>query len=265
MFCTQCGIQIDTGDNFCRGCGAKLGRGSEPSPTYLPSRASTEPTAAVRSAEASSHRQQTMPLSPPRDGVDSNKTKIIGAAVVVVVLAAAGVYFGTDLLRQPTPSETKVAEAPIAHTQETPLAPATEKNKSSDEGSEKSQSSRFEPIAPEAASPPPVETPALAPKPASRQSRVKPVGQDAPTSNHANQPAASASRRGASPGIYQTLRSTTVFESPSASARSVANIPGGIRVSVVSTSGDWLEVHSRRGNPPGFIRREDAQFIESGQ
>lgn len=264
MFCTQCGIQIDPGDNFCRGCGAKLGRGSEPSPTYLPSRASTEPTAAVRSAEVSSRRLQTMPLSPARDEVDSSKTKIVAAAVAVAVLAAAGVYFGSDLLREPTSQENKLAEAPIAHTQEAPLAPATEKNKSSDEGSEKSRLSRFEPIAPEVASPPPVATPAPAPKPAPRQSRVKPVGQDAPTLNRATQPAASASRRGTS-GIYQTLRSTTLFESPSASSRSVANIPGGVRVNIVNASGDWLEVHSRRGNPPGFIRREDAQFIESGQ
>jgi hypothetical protein len=45
----------------------------------------------------------------------------------------------------------------------------------------------------------------------------------------------------------------------------VANIPGGVRVNVVSASGDWLEVHSRRGNPPGFIRRDDAQFIESSR
>ncbi|MGE5218193.1 MAG: hypothetical protein ACM3SP_14425 [Chloroflexota bacterium] len=83
--------------------------------------------------------------------------------------------------------------------------------------------------------------------------------------NRTNRPPASASRRNANSGIYQTLRSTTLFESPSASSRSVANIPGGVRVNVVSASGDWLEVHSLRGNPPGFIRREDAQFIESSQ
>lgn len=265
MFCTQCGIQIDPGDNFCRGCGAKLGRGSEPSPTYLPSRASIEPSAAVRSEEVSNRRHQTMPLSLPRDGVESSKTKII-AALVVVVLAAAGVYFGTDLLREPTSQESRVAKAPAAQSEKPPRSPATPADKSSSEGSKSSPSSLSDAIEPEAASPPPLETPAPAPKPASREPRVKSAGQDPLASNRANRPAApvSASRRGTS-GIYQTLRSTTLFESPSASSRSVANIPGGVRVNVVNASGDWLEVHSRRGNPPGFIRREDAQFIESGQ
>jgi len=31
---------------------------------------------------------------------------------------------------------------------------------------------------------------------------------------------------------------------------------------VVNSKGEWLEVHSRRGNPPGFIRRQDAKFLE---
>jgi hypothetical protein len=31
---------------------------------------------------------------------------------------------------------------------------------------------------------------------------------------------------------------------------------------VVSAKGEWLEVHSRRGNPPGFIRREDAALVD---
>ena len=42
----------------------------------------------------------------------------------------------------------------------------------------------------------------------------------------------------------------------------IANIPGGTRLDVVNAKGDWLEVHSRRGNPPGFIRREDATLVE---
>jgi len=33
----------------------------------------------------------------------------------------------------------------------------------------------------------------------------------------------------------------------------------------VNAKGDWLEVHSRRGNPPGFIRREDAAFLEKSE
>jgi hypothetical protein len=76
------------------------------------------------------------------------------------------------------------------------------------------------------------------------------------------QPETPASRGGASPGVYETLRATTVYEGPSGSAKVLASIPPGIRVNVVSSNGEWLEVHSKRGNPPGFIRRNDAAFIE---
>jgi hypothetical protein len=64
------------------------------------------------------------------------------------------------------------------------------------------------------------------------------------------------------PGTYQTLRPTTVFEQPSGSSRVVANIGGGVNINVVGSKGDWLEVHSRIGNPPGFIRRDDAKPAE---
>jgi hypothetical protein len=71
-----------------------------------------------------------------------------------------------------------------------------------------------------------------------------------------------ASRRTAGAGVYETLRSTNVFEEPSASSRIVANIPGGVRVNVVGSTGSWLEVRSKSGKPPGFIRRGDATFVE---
>jgi len=29
---------------------------------------------------------------------------------------------------------------------------------------------------------------------------------------------------------------------------------------VVRSAGDWLEVRSKHGKPPGFIRRDDAMF-----
>ncbi len=267
MFCTQCGTQIDPEDNFCKGCGARIGRAPDPSAVYAPSPTSTEPTAPARPAEVSNRRQQMMPFSPPRDAVDSNMRMIIAGAIVVIVLAVAGVYFGTDLLREPTPQKTSVAEALVPQTKGPPLASATEENKSSGEGSEQSQSSLFIPRPPKAASPPPLETPAPAPKPEQRRPQFKPAGRDAPPSSRANRPPppVSASRAGVSPGIYQTLRATTLFESASPSSRVVANIPSGVRVNVVSTRGDWLEVRSRRGNPPGFIRRADAQFVDSVQ
>jgi hypothetical protein len=71
-----------------------------------------------------------------------------------------------------------------------------------------------------------------------------------------------ASRRAAEAGVYETVRATTVYEQPAASSRSVASIPPGTRVNVVSSTGSWLEVHSKSGKPPGFIRRGDAVLVD---
>ena len=61
--------------------------------------------------------------------------------------------------------------------------------------------------------------------------------------------------------FYQTVRSTSVFEEPSASSRKVGSIGNGSRVRVVGSTGEWLEVRSKQGRPPGFIRREDAVLM----
>ena len=63
------------------------------------------------------------------------------------------------------------------------------------------------------------------------------------------------------PRFYQTVRSTSVFEEPSASSRKVGSIGNGSRVRVVGSTGDWLEVRSKQGRPPGFIRRDDAVLM----
>ena len=61
--------------------------------------------------------------------------------------------------------------------------------------------------------------------------------------------------------FYQTVRSTSVFEEPSASSRKVGSIANGTKVRVVGSSDDWLEVRSKQGRPPGFIRRDDAVLM----
>ena len=70
-----------------------------------------------------------------------------------------------------------------------------------------------------------------------------------------------AARNAAELGVYQTLRATSVYEEPSASSRVVSQITKGTRVNVVRSLGDWLEVRSRRDNPPGFVRRDDVTFL----
>jgi DNA-binding protein H-NS len=74
-------------------------------------------------------------------------------------------------------------------------------------------------------------------------------------------PPPAPSRRAAQPGTYETIRSTTVYEEPSGSSRVLNKIAKGTRVEVVRSSGDWLEVRSKHGNPPGFVRVDDAMFV----
>jgi hypothetical protein len=50
--------------------------------------------------------------------------------------------------------------------------------------------------------------------------------------------------------FYQRVRSTSVFEEPSASSRKVGSIANGSRVRVVGSTGDWLEVRSKQEDPP---------------
>jgi TolA-binding protein len=68
-------------------------------------------------------------------------------------------------------------------------------------------------------------------------------------------------RRAAAPGTYETVRATSVYEEPSGSSRVLSKMPKGTRVEVVRSTGDWLEVRSRHGNPPGFVRADDAMFV----
>ena len=74
-------------------------------------------------------------------------------------------------------------------------------------------------------------------------------------------PPPAATRRAAETGVYETTRATMVYEDPSASSRVISQIGKGTRINVVSSTGDWLEVRSKRGNPPGYVRSDDARPV----
>jgi predicted nucleic acid-binding Zn ribbon protein len=57
---------------------------------------------------------------------------------------------------------------------------------------------------------------------------------------------------------YEVLYPTSVFSEPRETSRRVAWIEAGTKVNVASVQGDWLEVRSKQGRPPGFIKRESA-------
>jgi hypothetical protein len=69
---------------------------------------------------------------------------------------------------------------------------------------------------------------------------------------------ASSAGRPAENGTYEIVRDTAVLEKPTVSAREVALIQPGTTVNVVGSQGEWLEIRSKHGKPPGYIRREDA-------
>jgi cytoskeletal protein RodZ len=75
------------------------------------------------------------------------------------------------------------------------------------------------------------------------------------------QSAPAPARRVAEPGVYETSRATTVYEEPTASSRVITQIARGTHVTVVRGVGEWLEVRSKHGNPPGFIRADDAMLV----
>jgi hypothetical protein len=81
----------------------------------------------------------------------------------------------------------------------------------------------------------------------------------------AGTPAASSPRGGVAPGVYETVRPTTVFEQPDISSRIVTRISKATEVTVVRTVGEWVEVRSKHGNPPGFVRADDVALAGRGK
>jgi hypothetical protein len=147
---------------------------------------------------------------------------IAGAVVLVAVLAGAGVYFA--LLRPSGKEQIARSDQPVDQ-------PAEPKSSSD--------------------SPPPAQEEAPGPKtPATPKNSP-------PSRARPSAPAATYRRAGVA-GTYEAVRDTSVYESPTASSRVVGSIPRGFKVTVVGSTGNWLEVRSTTGRPPGFIRRSDA-------
>ena len=63
------------------------------------------------------------------------------------------------------------------------------------------------------------------------------------------------------PGTYETVRTTEVYTGPSEKAALVGNIGPKIKLNVVGSRNGWLEIRSKHGRPPGFIRQETAVKI----
>ena len=94
------------------------------------------------------------------------------------------------------------------------------------------------------------------PTPQHAAAQAKAVANDnAAPAGVANQPAKTQT---ASLGTYQIVRSSRVYAAPSELSRYIGEIEPGVNVNVVNARDGWLEIHSKHGRPPGFIRREAA-------
>ncbi len=80
---------------------------------------------------------------------------------------------------------------------------------------------------------PPNPTPPLPPDPGGPPPRVKPII-----------------------GQYEVLYPTAVYREPRNDSPMVARIEAGTKINVVDVHDEWLEVRSRQGRPPGFIKKE---------
>jgi hypothetical protein len=75
------------------------------------------------------------------------------------------------------------------------------------------------------------------------------------------QPPAVRARPTMQPRTYEAVRSTAVHEEPLSSSRVVARLTKGTQVTVIGSENGWLEIRSKHGQPPGYVRADDAMFI----
>ena len=62
-------------------------------------------------------------------------------------------------------------------------------------------------------------------------------------------------------GTYQITQASRVYAEPTESSQLIGEIEPGMKVNVVNNRDGWLEIHSKHGRPPGFIRREVAARV----
>lgn len=269
MVCSRCGTQVEPLDNFCRNCGVRLTQSAGVT-------AGDKSSGSVIASAASSPRVRRLSSEARRDTTPAHERKGVGGttiflgAVFLVAVGAGSVYLATHVLRQTSQRDRQlVADAPAALSRDESdrrgdTADNTFPSLAQRRSPEQSPAAPLESFerSPSVVSKPQPNTEAS--QPATRKPQVQTNERQSTGVVSSGKTPASAptSRRASAAGAYETRDSTPLFEQPSASSQVVANIPAGTRVEVVSAKGDWLEVHSRRGNPPGFIRRQDAKFLE---
>ena len=67
------------------------------------------------------------------------------------------------------------------------------------------------------------------------------------------------------PRIFQIKHPTTIRQEPNFASASVGKFTAGTRVTVIATSGDWVEVRADDASLSGFIRKEFVTPVELSQ
>jgi pyruvate/2-oxoglutarate dehydrogenase complex dihydrolipoamide acyltransferase (E2) component len=62
-------------------------------------------------------------------------------------------------------------------------------------------------------------------------------------------------------GTYEITQASRVYAAPSELSEQMGDIEPGVRVNVVNAKNGWLEIHSKHGRPPGYIRKESARVL----
>jgi hypothetical protein len=62
-------------------------------------------------------------------------------------------------------------------------------------------------------------------------------------------------------GTYEITQPSRVYAAPSELSQLIGEIEPGVKVNVVNTRDGWLEIHSKHGRLPGFIRKEVAARV----
>jgi hypothetical protein len=63
-------------------------------------------------------------------------------------------------------------------------------------------------------------------------------------------------------GTYKITRATQIYSEPSDTSQLIANVKPGMKINVVDSRNGWLEIRSKHGRPPGFVRQAAAVRID---
>ena len=63
-------------------------------------------------------------------------------------------------------------------------------------------------------------------------------------------------------GTFRITRPTQIYSSPSENSALIASVAPGMKINVVDSRGGWLEIRSKHGRPPGFVRQDAAVRID---